>query len=129
MGYTDQKKREFEASFREGGLISANDTIQDSTKGDLWDFGSQIRGTYFFTAERLVFIGGLGGSANFSAPYNKITELKLCNVGGLIPIIPTGIRVVYTDENGKSVKRKCSVMKRKDWLAFLSEKTGISTNQ
>ena len=128
MGFTEQKKNEWEKSLREAELISATDTIQDTTKGDLWDFGSQIRGTYFFTAERLVFVGGLGGSANFSAPYNKITELKLCNVGGLIPIIPTGIRVVYTDQNGKNVKKKCSIMKRKDWLALLREKTGIAAN-
>lgn len=129
MGYTEQKKRELEASFREGGLISDTDTIQDSTKGDLWEFFSQIRGTYFFTEERLVFIGGFGGMNNFSAPYNKITELKLCNVGALLRIMPTGILVVYTDENGKSVKKRCSVMKRKDWLAFLSKKTDIATDK
>lgn len=128
MGLTEQKKNEWENSLKDAGLLSLTDKIQDTTKGDLWDFGSQIRGTYFFTAERLVFVGGLGGSTTFSAPYNKITQLKLCNVGGLIPIMPTGILVVYTDENGKNVKKKCSVMKRKDWLAFLKEKTGISGN-
>ncbi len=57
-----------------------------------------------------------------------MTQLKLCNVGGLIPIMPTGILVTYTDENGKSVKKKCSVLKRKDWLAFLRDKTGIAEN-
>lgn len=128
MGYTEQKKREFEASFRENGMMSDTDTIVDSTKGDLWENLSQIRGTYFFTQERLIFIGGLMGSSNFSAPYNKITELKLCNVGALIRLLPTGIRVVYTDENGKTAKKRLSVMKRKNWLAFLCEKTGIAAN-
>ena len=71
-------------------------------------------------------MGGLGGLTNFSVPYKNIKELKLCNIGGLIPIIPTGIKVTYTDENGKNVKKKCSVMKRKDWLAYLQEKSGIS---
>lgn len=71
--------------------------------------------------------GGLIGKVSFSIPYSKITELKLCNIGGLIPLIPTGIKVTYTEENGKSVKKKCSVMKRKQWISYLQEKSGVSS--
>ena len=126
MKLTEKKKEEWEKSLRDTALIGPIDTIQEHTQGDLWEFGSQTRGNYFFSTEKFVFVGGLGGLTNFSVPYKNIKELKLCNIGGLIPIIPTGIKVTYTDENGKNVKKKCSVMKRKDWLAYLQEKSGIS---
>lgn len=126
MNLSDQKKATWEKTLRDSGLIGPADTIQEHTKGDLWEFG-QISGDFFFTTEKFAYMsGGLVGKSFFSVPYNKITGLKLCSVGGLIPLIPTGIRVTYTDENGKTVKKKCSVMKRKQWLAYLQEKTGIS---
>lgn len=128
MKLTEQKKTEWEQTLRDAGFIGLTNTIQEHTQGDLWEFFSQIRGNYFFTTEKFVFVGGLGGMTFFSIPYNKITELKRCNVGGLIPFIPTGIRVIYTDENGKIKKKKCSVLKRKDWLAYLQGKSGVSSN-
>lgn len=128
MKLSEQKKKEWEGTLRDMTLIGLIDTIQEHTECDFWEFGSQTRGNFFFTTEKLVFVGGLVGLSNFSIPYNKITELKLCNVGGLIPIIPTGIKVTYTDENGKTVKKKCSVMKRKQWLAYLQEKSGVPAN-
>ena len=49
----------------------------------------------------------------------------IINVGGLIPLIPTGIMVsCQNPENGKMVKHKCSVMKRKEWLEYLRGKAG-----
>lgn len=128
MKLTDKKKAEWEKALRDAELIAKADTIQEHTQGDLWEFAGQTRGNFFFTNEKFVFVGGLAGSMSFSAPYNKITEIKLCNVGGLIPVIPTGIKVTYTDEKGKTAKKKCSVMKRKDWLAYLSEKSGAAAN-
>ena len=125
MKLSDQNKAEWETSLKEAQLMTGDDSIQEHTQGDLWDFLGQTRGNYFFTNTKFIFVGGLGGSTNFSLPYNAITELKLCNVGG---IIPTGIRVTYTDEGGKTRKKKCSVMKRKDWLAYLIERTHVSVN-
>lgn len=126
MKMSDQKKATWEKKLRDCGLIGLTDTIQEHTKGDLWDPG-QTPGDFFFTTEKFVYVsGGLIGSATFSVLYKEITGLKLCNVG-LIPFLPTGIRVTYTGENGKAVKKKCSVLKRKQWLAYLQEKTGISS--
>ena len=129
MKLSEQKKAMWEKTLRDSGLIGPIDTIQEHTRGDVWDPG-QIRGDFFFTTEKLAYVsGGLIGKITFSIPYNKITGLKLCNVGLLpFPFIPTGIRVTYTNENGKTEKKKCSVMKRKQWLAYLQEKTGISSN-
>lgn len=127
MKLSDQKKATWESKLRDSGMIGLIDTIQEHTKGDLWDPG-QISGDFFFTTEKFVYVsGGLIGRVSFSIPYNKITGLKLCNIG-LIPFLPTGIRVTYTDEDGKTKKKKCSVMKRKQWLAYLQEKTGVSSN-
>ena len=127
MKLSDQKKATWESMLRDSGMIGLIDTIQEHTKGDLWDPG-QIPGDFFFTTEKFAYVsGGLIGKVAFSIPYNKITGLKLCNVG-IIPFLPTGIKVTYTDENGKTEKKKCSVMKRKQWLAYLQEKTGISSN-
>lgn len=98
----------------------------EHTKGDLWEMMSQKRGNFFFTNEKFIFTGGLLGVSNFDVKYSDIKELKLCNVGGLIPIIPTGIKVICQNpENGKTVKHKCSVLKRKVWLEFLREKAGL----
>ena len=51
-------------------------------------------------------------------PYADIESVQLCNVGGLVQIIPTGIKV--TLKSGKSYK--LSVTKRKEILAFIQEK-------
>lgn len=128
MSLTDQKKVEWESTLKEVELMAGDDSIQEHTQGDLWEFLGQTRGNYFFTNTKFIFVGGLGGSTNFSIPYNAITELKLCNVGGLLPIMPTGIKVTYIDEKGKTRNKKCSVLKRKDWLAYLTERSHVSAN-
>ena len=118
----------WELSLREAGYMSEEDHIIEHTKGDLWEMMSQTRGNFFFTNEKFIFTGGLLGVSNFAVKYSDIKELKLVNVGGLIPIIPTGIKVTCLNpENGKTVKHKCSVMKRKEWIEYLREKAGLRT--
>lgn len=116
----------WEASLKEAEYMGADDHIIEHTKGDLWEFMSQTRGNFFFTNEKFIFAGGLLGASNFAVKYSDIKELKLVNVGGLIPIIPTGIMVICQNpENGKLVKHKCSVMKRKEWIEYLRGKAGL----
>lgn len=116
----------WEASLKEAEYMGADDHIIEHTKGDLWEFMSQTRGNFFFTNEKFIFAGGLLGASNFAVKYSDIKELKLVNVGGLIPIIPTGIMVICQNpENGKMVKHKCSVMKRKEWIEYLRGKAGL----
>lgn len=116
----------WEASLREAGYMSDDDHIIEHTKGDLWEMLSQTRGNFFFTEEKFIFAGGLIGVSNFAVKYSDIKELKLVNVGGLIPLIPTGLMVTcYNQEKGKNVKHKCSVMKRKEWMSFLKNKAGL----
>lgn len=121
MKLAQSKKEEWEKTLRELGLISEDDVIEEHTQGDLWTFYSQTRGNYFFTKEKFVFVSGFG-LETFSVAYGDISGMKTCNVGGIIPLIPTGIKVSFMDENGKLVSKKCSVMKRKDWMAYLAER-------
>ena len=66
--------------------------------------------------KRIVFRGGF--ATILEIPYADIESVQLCNVGGLVQIIPTGIKV--TLKSGKSYK--LSVTKRKEILAFIQEK-------
>lgn len=117
---------EWEETLRKLEYMSDDDHIIEHTQGDLWEWMSQTRGNFFFTNEKFIFIGGLLGASSFVAKYSDIKELKLVNVGGLIPMIPTGIMVICQNpENGKMVKHKCSVMKRKEWLEYLRGKAGL----
>ena len=121
MKLSEKKKQEWEKTLRELNLMGADDVIEEHTQGDLWTFMSQTRGNYFFTKEKFIFVSGFGVET-FSVAYGDISGMKTCNVGGLIPIIPTGIKVSFMDEKGKLVTKKCSVMKRKDWIAYLVER-------
>lgn len=121
MKLAQSKKEKWEQTLRELELISADDVIEEHTQGDLWTFMSQTRGNYFFTKEKFIFVSGFG-LENFAVAYGDISGLKTCNVGGLIPIIPTGIKVSFMNSEGKMVTQKCSVMKRKEWIAYLVER-------
>lgn len=77
--------------------------------------------TDYFTEKQVIFIGGLLGNTSYVMPYYKITEIKKCNVGGLIKSIPTGIMRVYENEKGKIKKRRFSALKRNQWIDYLKE--------
>ena len=84
----------WESTLRELEYISDDDHIIEHTQGDRWEMMSQTRGNFFFTNEKFIFVGGLTGISNFVVKYSDIKEMKTVNVGGLIPVIPTGIRVL-----------------------------------
>ncbi len=125
MALSEQKKQEWEETLRKSELIGESDTIVDHTQGDFWELLSQTRGNFFFTETQLIFVGGLLGATTLNIPFNKITKLSLCNVGGIIPVMPTGLKVTYTDEKGKTRTAKCSVLKRKVWLEYIKNKANI----
>ena len=102
--------------------MEAEESIERHTAGDYWWFNTQKRGNFFFTKEKMIFISGFG-MEKFAIKYKDIAGLKKCCVG---PFIPTGIKVIVQDENGKQKKYKCSVLKRKEWIAYLQEKSGIT---
>lgn len=121
MKLSNDKKVEWEKTLKELELINADDVIEEHVQGDLWSFMTKTSGNYFFTREKFVFISAFGVHS-FSVAYGNITSMKTCNVGGFIPVMPTGIKVSFIDGEGKSVNKKCSVMKRKNWMAYLVER-------
>jgi len=122
MKLTEKQLNDWTEALRSRELMGADETIIEHTKGDCWELMSQTRGNIFFTEKAIIFYGGLLGSTAYAYPYNKIKEIKKCNVGGLIKIIPTGIMVVYENEKGKIKKSRLSVLKRKDWIEYINGK-------
>ena len=103
-------------------LMVADETIIEHTAGDCWEVMSQTRGNIFFTEKAVIFIGGLAGCIAYRFPYDKIQEVKKCNVGGLIKLMPTGIKITYENEDGKIKKARLSVLKRKNWIEYINGK-------
>ncbi|MEE0265846.1 MAG: PH domain-containing protein [Acutalibacteraceae bacterium] len=99
--------------------LRANETVFQEVKADYWEtlFGvimtSQVRGSYCFTNQRIVFKGGFATEVEIE--YSDIESISKCNVGGLIPVMPTGIKVVLKD--GK--KHILSVLKRGEIMDFI----------
>lgn len=102
--------------------LRGGEAVEKEIQGDYWGhlFGvlmtSQTRGHYSFTNERIVFKGGF--ATEVEIPYNEIESITKCNVGGLIRLIPTGIKVQM--KNGK--KHFLSVLKRKDIMDMIQQK-------
>ena len=97
-----------------------NEVVEKEFKSDYWEktlcFYSQKRGKYWLTNQRIIFRGGF--ATVLEIPYSEIESVQLCNIGGFVRIIPTGIKV--TLKSGKT--HRLSVTKRKEILAFLQSK-------
>lgn len=98
-----------------------NETIEKQIASDYWEailflMISQTRGNYYFTNKRIVFIGGFGKKVEID--YSNIESISKCCVGGLIRLIPTGIKVTMKD--GK--KHYLSVVKRNEIMELINSK-------
>ncbi|RGZ01850.1 PH domain-containing protein [Clostridium sp. AM58-1XD] len=100
--------------------LREGESVEKEIKGDYWEksfcFYSQKTGKYWFTNERIIFRGGFIAAVDI--PYTDIESVKACNVGPLIPFLPTGVKVSTKD--GKTYK--LSVLKRKEIIAFIESK-------
>ena len=125
MALTEANKVKWEETLRELELLGAEESIEEHTAGDHWPFTGQVRGNYFFTKEKMIFVSGFG-LENFVIPYKNIKEIKKCMIS---LFIPTGIKItIFDEEKGKDKKYKCSVMKRNNWIDYLSQKSGVTCN-
>lgn len=101
--------------------LQEGEVVEKEVQGDYWEkvflcFYDQKRGKYWFTNKRISFQGGFVTALDI--PYSEIESVSECCVGGLIPFVPTGVKVNTRD--GKSYK--LSVLKRKEIIAFLQSK-------
>jgi len=125
MALTEANKVKWEETLRELELLGAEESIEEHTAGDYWPFTGQVRGNYFFTKDKMIFVSGFG-LENFVIPYKNIKEIKKCMIS---LFIPTGIKITALDEEkGKDKKYKCSVMKRNNWIEYLAQKSGVNCN-
>lgn len=121
---------EIEKNLKENNTISNDDHLIVAEKGDYWSkfliFNMQERGCYYFTNEKIIFAGGLGGAyIILNIPYKNIRNIKKCNVG---LFIPCGILLTVYDENKqKEVKYRLSLLKRDNWIRFIEER-GMNSN-
>lgn len=122
MSVNENNKNEWEKTLKEMDLLKEGDSIVEIVKGDYYSFG-QNRGSYFFTNEALIFVSGFGVTS-VVLPYRNVKEIKKCFVG---PFIPTGIKVtVFDEKKGKNKKHKLSLLGRKKWMEYLSQKTKVA---
>lgn len=126
MALSEKKKLEWEKTLRELGLMTETDTIEENVSGDYWEkvllTKSQIRGNFFFTKEKFIFVSAFGMN-NLSFLYSEIKDLKKCMIS---VFIPTGIKITAFDkESGKEKDYTISVLKRAQRIAQLSEKAGL----
>ena len=121
MALTEAKKNEWVKTLRELELLGAEESFEGHTAGDYWVFTCQTRGNLFFANDKMIFISGWGVE-RIVIPYTNIRAMKKCFIG---PFIPTGIKITELNEKGKEKKYKFSVMKRKHWIEFISEKSGV----
>ena len=99
--------------------LQEGESVIKQQAGDCWQyvgiFGSQLRGRFFFTQKRIIFYYCL--KKNFEIFYEDIESVELCNVGGIIRFVPTGIKVNTKD--GKSTY--LSVMKRDEYKELIEQ--------
>ena len=100
--------------------LAEGEVVEKEFASDYWEkflfMYSQVRGRYYFTNQRVIFV--TWGQVKFELPYNKMVAAAECNVGALLRVIPTGIKVTMDDNKTYML----SVTKRKDNLEFIKVK-------
>lgn len=111
----------------EAGIMAREEQLIDYFQANYVHWHSERRGTWkrgwaYFTDKRLIVIRGfLGG--NLVIPYQNIRGLEKC----LQTCFPIGITITHEDaESGETKRDMLSMMKRKKWLEFLSNKSGVA---
>lgn len=102
--------------------LRPSENVELEMQSDYWKsiFGvlqfSQVRGKYWFTNERVIFLGGF--ATRVEIDYNEIASIKKCFIGPIIRFLPTGILV--TTKAGE--KHYFSILNRKKAYEFLESK-------
>ena len=123
--YTEEDCQKIQAELRESELIAADEYVEKVTDGDYWDMMgmSQTRGHWYFTNKQIIFIGGLMGGEVVHIPVDRIKSVKKYNIRF---IIPTGIKVVAENDKGKDKTYRLSVMKRENWIDYITKSAKLT---
>ena len=75
-----------------------------------------------FYREKNHLLWGIAG--HLEIPYNSISAIGKCSQ----MLLPFGITITHTDENGKVVEDKISVQKREERIKIISERSGVKVS-
>lgn len=123
----DKKKEKLKSNLVQLGLMEQDDTIIECLQANyrqklLGNYGKWKQGWIYFTERKIVYPTGILDD-NIVIPYDSIRCIEKCSQG----FIPMGIAVTYDNpEKGSQVEERFSISKRDKWIAFLSEKAGLS---
>lgn len=122
MALKEKQKEKWQKTLIDLKLMDENDCIVDHVMGDYWKIEAlrmkkQIRGNFFFTNEKFIFVGGFGLD-NLSFNYTDIISAEKCNIS---LFVRTGIKL-EVNENGSLKNYLISVMKRDNWIELLNSK-------
>lgn len=99
--------------------LRVGEQIIEEVRGDYWEALlftlSQKRGKFIFTNQRIHVAAGFLTALDLE--YKDIQSVEKCNVGGLIRLIPTGIKVIM--KNGK--KHHLSILKRAKYIEMINQ--------
>ena len=104
-------------------LINAGENLIDCFQTNnfenlIFGFGEWKKGFGYFTDNKFIYNRLL---KIIEIPYTNIVSISKCKQ----MFLPMGIKITYN--NGKKeVTQKFSLQKRDKWIAFLSEKSGVS---
>lgn len=121
---SESELKEIKEGLIKMNLMDETDEIEQDVAGDFYRGTKQVRGHYYFTKERVAFVSGWGLEF-FGFRYVNIREIKKSNISLFMPF---GVTVTVEDNFGKMRKYKLSLLKRDQWIALLSEKSGVAVN-
>lgn len=126
VALSDKKKENLKEGLKKSGAMGPEDTLVDAAYANYIKFGvggiflqRGIPGFACFTEEKFIWTGA---GDDIIIPYSQVRELSKCTV----MLIPMGMKITYQPTpEGKTVKKRFSIMGRKKWLALLEEKTKV----
>ena len=123
----DKKKEKLKNNLMELGLMEQDDTIIECLQANYRQRLVGImyqwkQGWIYFTEKMIIYPTGILDE-DVVIPYASICSIEKCSQG----FIPMGIAITYDDpKTGNKVEERFSIWKRNKWIAFLSEKSGLS---
>ncbi len=107
--------KDIENNLKIAGLMDNDDSLITTERGNFWKktifLNSKVRGYYYFTEKRIIFIGGFASSTQWSIKYKDIKNIQKNSIFGII--------METEDENGKIIKYKLSLLKRNYWFDYI----------
>ena len=123
----DKKKEQLKGNLVEMGLMEQKEALLECVqanyrKRELGVFWKWKQGWIYFTEKQMIYPLGLLEEA-IVIPYSSIRRIEKFSAS----LIPMGMAITYdAPKTGDETEAKFTISKRDKWIAFLSEKAGLS---